>query len=281
MDEKNDYRYPTGMDAVTNEYIAEKWCFVAIKATVGQAPGVKARPGMKKVEPKRPKGSKFDGHVQGMAFRFKNKTPVIPMRLSVFNGKGPRNVVYALTDKPVKIKDIPESMVLRQLKGKKLHHNLTKPIEVKYHKGKDAVIKDIKKHDLRRIKKLRKPDQYNAIARDLFASDLLAVRQQNLSLPHEEMEKELLRVSESFGLRGKSIDALHAQVIAKERSIAVDGALGDLYEMHISVVDGVYPNELLAKENLQFTKYSMSKDKNNIRQDPLRTADKSIWVYTQ
>ena len=211
-----------------------------------------------------------------MAFRFKVKEPVVPMRLSVFNGKGPRNVVYALTDKKVKIHKVDESMVLRQVKGKKLHHNLTKPLEVIYHRGKKS---DLKEHELKRLQKMRDPSLHSAVARDLFASDLLAVRQQNLSLPHEEIEKELLRISESFGLRGKSIDATHATQISKLRALAVDGALGDLYEMHMSVIDGVYPNELLAKENLTFKPYKMPKAKNKKRKDPLRTPDKNMWVY--
>ena len=36
----NGYRYPAGMDAVTEEYIGQGWCFVAIKAAIGAASGV-------------------------------------------------------------------------------------------------------------------------------------------------------------------------------------------------------------------------------------------------
>ena len=30
----NGYRYPEGMDEVTDEYVAQSWCFVAIKAAL-------------------------------------------------------------------------------------------------------------------------------------------------------------------------------------------------------------------------------------------------------
>merc|ERR1712072_672316 len=57
--DKNGYKYPTGMDEVTNEYVAIQWCFVAVKATVGQAPGVEPKPGMRDVNPKLPDGASF------------------------------------------------------------------------------------------------------------------------------------------------------------------------------------------------------------------------------
>ena len=275
--EKNGYRYPSGMDDVTNEYVAEGWCFVAIKATVGQAPGITPKPGMRDVNPELPAGASFDGHVQGMAFRFPTEKPVIPMRLSVFNGKDPRNVVYALTDKPMRLNNISESMVLRQVKGEDLHHNLTRPLAVEYTGGTKSEIR--KESDIQRISEAREVSQYNGIARDLFASDLLALRKKSLSLSHEETEKDLLRVSEAFGLRGGDIDQLHAEEIKQARSIAVDGSLDDLKEMHLSVIDGVFPGEVLARENLTFSSYDMPREDNSRRNDSIRQNDIRIRVY--
>ena len=54
------------------------------------------------------------------------------------------------------------------------------------------------------------------MAKELFASDLLAVDSDTLSLPHEETEKELLRIGEHFGLRGPEIDVENALAIKKE-----------------------------------------------------------------
>ena len=275
--DKNGYRYPTGMDEVTNEYVDIKWCFVAVKATVGQVPGITPKPGMRDVNPKLPDGAEFDGYVQGMAFRFPTEEPVIPMRLSVFNGKDPRNVVYALTDKPIKINNISKDLVLRQVKGKDLHHNVTKPLKVEYHNGTKSEV--VRKSDKDRIKAQRDQTKYNSIARDLFASDLLALRKQSLSLAHEETEKDLLRVSESFGLRGPEVDKLHSKESAKEREIAVQGALGDLNEMHISVIDGVFSGEVLARENLSFSSFKMPKEDNTRRNDAIRPADIRLTVY--
>ena len=275
--DKNGYKYPTGMDEVTNEYVAIQWCFVAVKATVGQAPGVEPKPGMRDVNPKLPDGASFDGYVQGMAFRFPTDEPVIPMRLSVFNGKDPRNIVYALTEKPVKINNISEDLVLRQVNGDNLHHNVTKPLQVEYLNGTKSEVKN--KYDLDRIKKQRDQTKFNSIARDLFASDLLALRQQSLSLPHEETEKDLLRVSESFGLRGPEVDKLHLQESKTAREVAVQGALDDLNEMSISVIDGTFSGEVLARENLSFSSFTMPKEDNTRRNDSIRPNDISLTVY--
>ena len=266
---RNDYRYPEGMDDVTGEYLAEGWCFVAIKATVGQGAGVRPRPGMRSTDPALPAGASFDGHVQGMAFRFRTEAPVVPMRLSVFNGADPRNVVYMLTDEPVKINGIDDAMVLQQISGKALHANLTEPLQVLYSGGKRS---DVRRSDLEMIEGMRTPEPYMHVARDLIAADLLAARQGELSLPFEEEEKELLAISESLGLRGADIDALHAEALAASRALAVAGALDDLDEMHLTVIDGVYPGALLASTNLTFSPYVRPGPAAE-RWDPLRPSD--------
>ena len=84
MDE-NKYKYPDGMDDVTRDYIKQNWCFVAVKTKVGNKGAVDPKPGQRNVNPNLPKGSTFDGHVQGMGFRFKTEKLVVPMRLSAFN----------------------------------------------------------------------------------------------------------------------------------------------------------------------------------------------------
>jgi len=273
--EDNEYRYPEGMDEVTWEYVDARWCFVAIKATVGQGPGVNPRPGMRGVDFALPAGATFDGHVQGMGFRFEVDEPVVPMRLSVFNGEDPRNVVYMLTDEPVQVAELDASLVVRQLSGEALHANLTEPLPVAYHNGgADEVAPDT----LKALAAQRDPSAYNGVARDLVAGDLLASRAGALSLPFEEQEKELLAISESLGLRGPAVDALHGAVLAEARAVAVDGALDDLKEMHVTVLDGVFDGEVLASTNLHFRPYTMPERRNTPRADSIRPAGPSVSV---
>ena len=266
----NSYRYPEGMDAVVQDYVDIRWFFVAVKAKVGAAEGADPRPGMRRASTERPAGSSFDGHVQGMGFRFVTDEPVVPMRLSVFNGEDPRNVVYLLSDDPLKIDDVPASLVVRQLDGEQVYQNLTEPLPVAWFNGKRS---DLSQANQDHVDSMRDPAPYNGIARDLIASDLLATRAARggeLSLEFEEEEKELLRISESFGLRGAEIDGLHGQELAERRARAVDGALDDLREMHLTVFDGVFPHKVLARQNLTFSPYRMPKGKNVRREDPLR-----------
>ena len=96
--DNHGFKYPDGMDDVCEDYVQEGWCFVAVKTKVGQKEGVEPQPGQRGVASKLPAGSTFDGHVQGMGFRFKVDELVVPMRLGAFNDGELRNVVYLLTD---------------------------------------------------------------------------------------------------------------------------------------------------------------------------------------
>ena len=271
----NGYRYPEGMDDVTDEYVAQSWCFVAIKAAVGSADGIAPEPGKRSVNPARPAGSSFNGHVQGMAFRFHIDEPVVPMRLSVFNGVDPRNVVYMLTDKPMKIKQLDDKLVVRQIKGPKLLQTLTEPLEVEM----DSILSGFTMSTDQRsqLENMRNYEPYVSIAKSLFASDLLAVKESRLSLPIEEREKEYLRVSEAFGLRGADVDSLHGEQLKKERAQIVEDTLGDVGTMHLSVIDGVFDSSVLSKENLLFEEHTISFAKG--RNEPLKQHDRTMWIY--
>ena len=271
----NGYRYPEGMDEVTDEYVAQSWCFVAIKAAVGSADGITPEPGKRSVNPARPAGSTFNGHVQGMAFRFHVDEPVVPMRLSVFNGVDPRNVVYMLTDKPMKIKQLDDKLVVRQIKGPKLLQTLTEPLEVEM----DSILSGFTMSTEQRaqLENMRNYEPYVSIAKSLFASDLLAVKESRLSLPIEEREKEYLRVSEAFGLRGADVDSLHGEQLKKERVQIVEQTLGDIGTMHLSVIDGVFDSSVLSKQNLLFEEHTISFAKG--RNEPLKQHDRTMWIY--
>ena len=97
---------------------------------------------------------------------------------------------------------------------------------------------------LQTLKEERNPVPHNGIARELFASDLLAVRHRRLSHPHEETEKMLLRIGERLGLRGPEIDKLHQAAIAAEREKIVEEALSELKSMTLTVIDGDFPRKV-------------------------------------
>ena len=135
-----------------------------------------------------------------MGFRFKTDELVVPMRLSAFNAGEMRNVVYLLTEGPRKIRAIPEEYVVRQISGQQLYENVTQPLPLRIIGGTEA---DIPEYQRRDLPQRRNPEPKNGVARDLFAADLLAVSTGNLSLEHEEQEKELLRIGEYFGSAGR------------------------------------------------------------------------------
>jgi len=256
----NGYKYPEGMDAVCDEYIAMGWCFVAEKAKVGGKANVDPKPRMKGVDTKLPSGSTFDGHVQAMAFRFKTDKLVLPMRLSAYNEGELHNIVYLLTDGPRKIRSIPEEYVVRQLTGEEIFRNVTQPLPLRIIGGTEADIPDWQRQSL---PQQRDPVPHNGFAKELFASDLLAVKAGRLSHPFEEDEKMLLRIGEHFGLRGPEIDKLNLAALDKEREKAVKEALADVKKMTMTVIDGDFPREVVGAQNLIFAEYRMPARRNS------------------
>ncbi len=253
------YKYPAGMDAVCEEYIALGWCFVAEKAKVGGKANLDPKPRMKGVDTKLPSGSAFDGHVQAMAFRFKTDKLILPMRLSAYNEGTMHNIVYLLTDGPRKIRSIPEEYVVRQLSGEDLFKNVTQPLPLRIIGGTEADIQDWQRQGL---PQQRDPTPHNGFAKELFATDLLAVKEGRLSHPFEEDEKMLLRVGEHFGLRGPEIDKLNLAALDKEREKAVKDSLADVKKMTMTVIDGDFPREVVGSQNLIFGEYRMPARRN-------------------
>jgi hypothetical protein len=254
------YKYPAGMDAVCEEYIALGWCFVAEKAKVGGKANLDPKPRMKGVDTKLPAGSAFDGHVQAMAFRFKTDKLILPMRLSAYNEGTMHNIVYLLTDGPRKIRSIPEEYVVRQLTGTDLFRNVTQPLPLRIIAGTEADIQDWQRQSL---PQQRDPTPHNGFAKELFAGDLLAVNTGRLSHQFEEDEKMLLRIGEHFGLRGPEIDKLNLAALDKEREQAVKAALDDVKKMTMTVIDGDFPREVVGAQNLIFGEYRMPARRNS------------------
>ena len=256
--EQHKYKYPEGMDKPCEEYVKDGWCFVAVKTKVGNKGGVDPRPGQRNVQSKLPAGSSFDGHVQGMGFRFKSKELVVPMRLSAFNKGELRNIVYLLSDSPQRIRSIPEEYVMRQLPGNKLLSNVTDPLPVRIVGGTT-----IPEWEKKTLPARRNPEPHNGSAKDLFAGDILATNSGELSLPHEEREKELLSIGERLGLRGVAIDKLHADSLADDRKkVVTDTLAGNLEKMTLNVIDGDFPRDVIARKNLTFAEYKMPSRRN-------------------
>lgn len=250
----HDFVYPKGMDGAVGDYVKDKWCFVAVKTRVGVKSKVDPSPGMRGADPSLPPGGGFDGHVQAMGFRFKVKEPVIPMRLSTFNDGELRNIVYLLSDKPVTLSGIDKRAVRRQLKGQELYENVTELLPLRIYGG---MLSDIPTNQLKSLEPVRRPEPHNAIARDLFAADLLAAKSGTLSHDFEEREKQLLNINERLNLRGAGIDRILEEELKKRREEAVLSSLKSVRSMTLTVVDGDFPREYLAKNNLRFERFDM------------------------
>ena len=256
------YKYPKGMDSACEDYVKIGWCFVAVKTKVGTKKGVEPKPGLRKVDAKLPANAAFDGHVQAMGFRFKTDKLVVPMRLSTFNDGDLRNIVYVLSDDPHKIRSVPEEYVVRQIPGKDLFRNVTGLLPLRIIGG---TAKDVGAWQKKNLTDRRNPIPHNGAARDLFAADLLAIQQKRLTHPHEEKEKMFLRIGESLGLRGPAIDKLNEGALLDDREKTVKAALANLKSMTLTVIDGNFPREVLANQNLTFTKYKMPARRNSSR----------------
>ena len=84
-----------------------------------------------------------------------------------------------------------------------------------------------------------------------------------MSLEIEEAEKGMLAIGEHFGLRGADYDATIEAVQQKQTAEITDGSLADLNEMTLTVVDGDFPRQVVAEQNLTFSDYSMPAARNN------------------
>jgi hypothetical protein len=248
---ENQYRFPNGMEEVAQEYIDESWAFVAIKTQIGQKPNIEAKAGMRDIRTTLEHGSSFDGYVQSMGFRFQTSEPVIPMRLSIFNGVDPQNIIYFLSEDPMKIRSLDESYIDTFIKGTELYQNLISPLSVVYKSGEEAILSEKQRQQ---IKKKTDASNYLKQAKTLLSADLMAIRKNRLSLNIEKKEKELLNMSEAFGLRGPAINMLHTNSIAEEMDRSTNKALKDLEHMTMTIFSGVLPNEFIKSQNLYFTK---------------------------
>ncbi len=263
----HEYRYPNGMDEACNDYIRQGWCFVAVKARVGNKAGVNPKPGMKDADPEKPDDATYDGSVQAMGFRFRTAEPVVPMRLSAYNKGKLHNIVYMLTDGPRSIKQVPEKHVKRQVSGEKLYKNVTNPLPLRLIGGTmDDVPKRIRSRFIERMKQRRNPEPVNGRALDLFVSDLLAARKDRLAHPFEEKKKDLLSIEEHLDLRGEDVDKLNREALADARREAREQALDMLKGMTMTVVDGEFRRKVLKRENLTFVNYQMPSEQNRPEQ---------------
>jgi len=252
--------FPSGMDVVCPEYIQQRWCFVAVKTKVKQKDAGRPRPGQRKIEDNLPEGASFDGHVQAMGFRFRTRQLVVPMRLSVHNSSDLHNVVYLLSDTPSKIRHIPQKFVRRQVSGMKLYDQMTQALPLRIIGG---TIDDVSAFRRRGLVAERDPQPHNGVAAELFASDIVAARSRRLESRGEAFEKDLLKINEALDLRGKEVDKDVRQLLFTERRRLVRAALKAIEDMTLTVIDGDFPREVLARENLTFAEYHMPLDRSD------------------
>ncbi|MDP6359393.1 MAG: DUF2330 domain-containing protein [Planctomycetota bacterium] len=242
------YIYPNGMDVPCMDYIKLGWCFVAVKSTVGSKAAVEPKPGMRKADPDLPEDSSFEGAVQAMGFRFRTDNPVVPMRLSAYNEGKLHNIVYVFSDRPMKFDQLRPEFIKRKISGDQLLKNMTEPLKVKVIGG---TLEQARKWGyLSRPQYSSDPSPHNGNALDLFSADLMSASQNRLSHPFEEREKELLKVGERLGLRGKEVDEQIGKIIRKERRKGLDEVKQEFSKMTLTVIEGDFPRDVIAKENL-------------------------------
>jgi hypothetical protein len=102
----------------------------------------------------------------------------------------------------------------------------------------------------------RDPSPHNGHALDAFSSDLLSNKTGKLSHPFEEREKELLKIGERLGMRGKEVDALIGQVIRKERRTTLKDVEAEFKKLVLTVLEGDFPRDVIAKENLTLVSFN-------------------------
>jgi hypothetical protein len=250
----HQYKYPKGMEKSCEEYVKQKWCFVAVKAKIGRKLAVAPKPGQRDVDPKLPRGTTFDGHVQAMGFRFRSPRLVVPMRLSALNPGKLHNVVYLLSDRPARIAQLSKKFVVRQIPGEELYKNFSKPLPLRLDGGQRS---DVPPLQWRALQKLRDPTNYVASAKDLFASDLLCAATGQTSFEHEVSADRLRAIGNQLGLRGRGVDKAVSQFVQVQHEAVARRSLAGLKKMTLTVIDGVFPRDVLAKQNLTFLAYDM------------------------
>ena len=276
--QEHQYKFPEGMEDVAQDYVEAKWAFVAIKTKIGAKSNIEPAAGMRNVDTSYPKGASFDGYVQGMGFRFPSEEAVVPMRLSVFNGRNPHNIVYFFSDKQMQIEKVDQPDDYYYLSGQTLYENLTSPLSVIFQAGsKDRLSAEQKEQ----LQSFRDPDAITKEFRQFLQSDLMALRTSSLILESEQREKELLAISEAFDLRGEEINKLHQEELEKSREKQTSKALDDLKELQLSIFSGVLPNTLIQEENLHFVPISVPQPNRLHTENSLRIERLSTTSYKE
>ena len=73
----------------------------------------------------------------------------------------------------------------------------------------------------------------------------------------EEREKLLLDIGERLNLRGGRMDVFHDKLLAAEREEAQASAMESLKEMSFTVIEGDFPPDVVANENIRFEPYRL------------------------
>ncbi len=270
----HSYRFPDGMEAACDDYVDQRWCFVAVKTKVARKKDVDPKPGMRAAKAGLPAGSSFEGHVQAMGFRFRSRKLEVPMRLSAFNAGQLRNIVYLLAEHGARIPVLDFRFVVRQIDGRELVDNLTQPLPVRVlgAEVRNGRITNLDRKTLAQYREQRDPKPHNALAAELFASDNSAAIAQQLAHSHEEDEKMLHQINERLMLRGDEIDESTRKVLAESREELIRDSLRGISSMTMTVIDGEFPRDVIARDNLTFSRFQMAGSRNNPQRYDARRA---------
>ena len=136
-----------------------------------------------------------------------------------------------------------------------------------------GTIQEIPQRRMDRLVTQRDPAPKNGIAAQLFVSDILASQldgNDELLLDLESSEKDLVLINERLQLRGAEIDNLIVDAMS-DRFEKDENALNVLRTMTLTVVDGDFPREVLASQNLGFDAFTMAAQMNTPLQYDAKT----------
>ncbi len=202
--DSHGFKYPPGMAEICAEYVKAGWVFVAAKVRAAAA----------------------SSEVHAMGFRFKAEKPVLPMRLAPFNAGEHRQIVYVLTDQPVRFNGLDISLVRRQLPGWRLLKNLVQPLPLRVIGGSPT---QVSQDALANLRPRRDPSGQNGQARALFGSDLRAAKTGKL----------------------------------EPEDAGADSELKNLEGLTITVFDGDFAAELMKQSNLTLSRFAMGSKTNS------------------
>ncbi|MCR9119975.1 MAG: hypothetical protein NXI22_23815, partial [bacterium] len=93
--------------------------------------------------------------------------------------------------------------------------------------------------------------------------DISVAESGDLLSHHELKNKAFDEINRQLGMKGSEADELVGQVAADNIAREVAVHLKKLRSYTLTIVDGEFPRDVIAKKNLTFQRYAMAKNRNN------------------